>query len=235
MAKNMQNINFISQGGASVMTMADRIQSLRKTKGISQEELADQIGVSRQAVSKWESEQSNPDLEKVILLSEYFEVTTDYLLKGIEPKPDSNIKNRHDARLYMLLGTAINFIGLTSALMVWIEQQREYSVAIGLILFAVGCLIYAVGQLFGSNKTAAKKWFIGVNIWILLFIPLNCIFQFIIALIHRSYYAILSPLPQFYGNSVLSAVLAFGLFLGCYIAVCVLVDVMVFANRKNKS
>ena len=66
MAKNMQNINFISQGGASVMTMADRIQSLRKTKGISQEELADQIGVSRQAVSKWESEQSNPDLEKVI-------------------------------------------------------------------------------------------------------------------------------------------------------------------------
>ena len=167
------------------MTMADRIQSLRKTKGISQEELADQIGVSRQAVSKWESEQSNPDLEKVILLSEYFEVTTDYLLKGIEPKPDSNIKNRHDARLYMLLGTAINFIGLTSALMVWIEQQREYSVAIGLILFAVGCLIYAVGQLFGSNKTAAKKWFIGVNIWILLFIPLNCIFQFIIALIHR--------------------------------------------------
>ena len=199
MAKNMQNINFISQGGASVMTMADRIQSLRKTKGISQEELADQIGVSRQAVSKWESEQSNPDLEKVILLSEYFEVTTDYLL------------------------------------MVWIEQQREYSVAIGLILFAVGCLIYAVGQLFGSNKTAAKKWFIGVNIWILLFIPLNCIFQFIIALIHRSYYAILSPLPQFYGNSVLSAVLAFGLFWGCYIAVCVLVDVMVFANRKNKS
>ena len=39
------------------MTMADRIQALRKAKGISQEELADQIGVSRQAVSKWESEQ----------------------------------------------------------------------------------------------------------------------------------------------------------------------------------
>ena len=48
------------------MTMADRIQFLRKSKGISQEELADRIGVSRQAVSKWESEQSSPDLEKVI-------------------------------------------------------------------------------------------------------------------------------------------------------------------------
>ena len=67
------------------MNVADRIQNLRKMKGISQEQLADEIGVSRQAVSKWESEQSMPDLEKIILLSEYFEVTTDYLLKGIEP------------------------------------------------------------------------------------------------------------------------------------------------------
>lgn len=48
------------------MTIADRIQSLRKAKGISQEELANKIGVSRQAVSKWESEQSSPDLEKII-------------------------------------------------------------------------------------------------------------------------------------------------------------------------
>ena len=48
------------------MTIADRIQNLRKTKGISQEELADNIGVSRQAVSKWESEQSTPDVEKII-------------------------------------------------------------------------------------------------------------------------------------------------------------------------
>ena len=67
------------------MTIADRIQSLRKSKGMSQEELADRIGVSRQAVSKWESEQATPDLEKVVIMSEIFEVTTDYLLKGIEP------------------------------------------------------------------------------------------------------------------------------------------------------
>lgn len=66
------------------MNIADRIQSLRKTKGVSQEQLADALGVSRQAVSKWESEQTTPDLEKIILMSEYFEVTTDYILKGIE-------------------------------------------------------------------------------------------------------------------------------------------------------
>ncbi len=67
------------------MNLADRIQQLRKSRGISQEELADRIGVSRQAVSKWESGQTSPDLEKIVLLSDYFEVTTDYLLKGVSP------------------------------------------------------------------------------------------------------------------------------------------------------
>lgn len=54
------------------MNMADRIQYLRKAKGLSQEDLADRVGVSRQAVSKWESEQSTPDLEKIIILSDIF-------------------------------------------------------------------------------------------------------------------------------------------------------------------
>ena len=93
------------------MNMADRIQSLRKSKGISQEELADKIGVSRQAVSKWESEQSLPDMEKVILLSDYFEVTTDYLLKGIEPTPEAS-KKKVDAGIFTVMGSALNFIGL---------------------------------------------------------------------------------------------------------------------------
>ncbi len=74
------------------MNMADRIQYLRKTKGLSQEELADKVGVSRQAVSKWESEQSTPDIEKIIIMSELFEVTTDYILKGIEPVNMTNKK-----------------------------------------------------------------------------------------------------------------------------------------------
>ena len=63
------------------MTLADKIQYLRKKAGWSQEELADKTGVSRQAVSKWESGQSVPDLEKILLLSDLFSVTTDYLLK----------------------------------------------------------------------------------------------------------------------------------------------------------
>lgn len=54
-----------------ILNIADRIQHLRKVKGISQEELADTLGVSRQSVSKWESEQTSPDIEKIILMSDF--------------------------------------------------------------------------------------------------------------------------------------------------------------------
>lgn len=63
------------------MILADKIIRLRKKNGWSQEELADKMNVSRQAVSKWESAQSIPDLEKILQLSVLFGVTTDYLLK----------------------------------------------------------------------------------------------------------------------------------------------------------
>ena len=63
------------------MILADKIITLRKKNGLSQEELAEKMNVSRQSVSKWESAQSVPDLNKVIMLSEIFGVSTDYLLK----------------------------------------------------------------------------------------------------------------------------------------------------------
>ncbi len=63
------------------MILADKITEERKKNGWSQEELADKLGVSRQAVSKWESAGSVPDLQRVIQLSELFGVSTDYLLK----------------------------------------------------------------------------------------------------------------------------------------------------------
>ncbi len=63
------------------MILADKIITLRKKNGWSQEELAEKVGVSRQAISKWESAQSVPDLDKILRMSELFGVTTDFLLK----------------------------------------------------------------------------------------------------------------------------------------------------------
>lgn len=63
------------------MILADKIIEERKKNGWSQEELASKLGVSRQAVSKWESSGSIPDLQRILQMSELFGVTTDYLLK----------------------------------------------------------------------------------------------------------------------------------------------------------
>ena len=63
------------------MNLAEKIIMLRKQKGWSQEGLAEQLDISRQSVSKWESGASIPELDKIVKMSSLFGVSTDYLLK----------------------------------------------------------------------------------------------------------------------------------------------------------
>lgn len=161
-----------------MMNMSDRIHNLRKAKGISQEELADAVGVSRQAVSKWESEQSIPDIDKVIIMSNYFDVTTDYILKGIEDEKQSD-EHAADARVFVIVATVLNFIGLIVSAAVWYEKQIAMALMIGLVIMAVGCMVYGVGML-GSQpgtKEKAKRIFWSINIWLLCFIPLSFVYN----------------------------------------------------------
>ena len=103
------------------MSIAERILTLRKSKGMSQEQLAEAVGVSRQAVSKWESEQASPDPEKIIAMSEIFGVTTDYLLKGIEPeKEEAKTEEKKTEDTHMTVGDVLDQKILT-------EQNKEKS------------------------------------------------------------------------------------------------------------
>ena len=208
------------------MNIADRIQQLRKSKGISQEELADKVGVSRQAVSKWESEQSTPDIEKVILLSDFFDVTTDYLLKGIEPVLE-NTTEKSDARIFSLVGSVLNFIGLVAAIMIWNEEQTPISVAAGLILMAVGIMLFVIGQFIGENKEKASFWFWIVNVWILILMPVSCVFNFLQGIIFGHWWTF-APIPQL-GNSVGSYVLCWGF----YFLFCMIVDLLLIKHTKR--
>lgn len=72
------------QKGEQHMKLGDKIMTLRRQQGWSQETLAEKLDVTRQSVSKWESAQSVPDLDKILAISELFGVTTDYLLKENE-------------------------------------------------------------------------------------------------------------------------------------------------------
>ena len=208
------------------MNIAERILNLRKSRGISQEELADKIGVSRQAVSKWESEQSTPDIDKIILLSDYFDVTTDYLLKGIEPT-DNVTKNEADARIFSVVGTALNFIGLVTAIMVWKEEQTPISVAIGLIIMAIGCMSFAIGQYIGNNKSAASLLFWSINIWTLSLIPISCVFNGIQGLIGGHWWTF-TPIPQL-GNSISAYVMCWLV----YVVIGIVFDIAILKRTKR--
>ncbi|MDD2592579.1 MAG: helix-turn-helix transcriptional regulator [Erysipelotrichaceae bacterium] len=207
------------------MNIADRIQSLRKIKGISQEELADKIGVSRQAISKWESEQTAPDIDKIILLSEYFEVTTDYILKGIEIKVDE--KDKIDARIFSAVGTLFNFIGLVLAIVIWITEQTPVSVAVGLILIAFGCVINYIGKFIGLDRHKSNKWFWIINVWFIILIPLSLIFNLLQGFF-GGFYSQISPLPQF-GNSYF----IYGLYWLIYISICAIFDYVIITTTKR--
>lgn len=71
------------------MTMGEKILSMRKARGWSQEELAERIGVSRQAVSRWESDSAKPDADKIVAICDLFGVSADYLLRDIHDETDA--------------------------------------------------------------------------------------------------------------------------------------------------
>ncbi len=75
------------------MTFGQKLQQLRRARGLSQEDLAQQLSVTRQTISKWELDQSTPDLPYLAAISEYFGVTTDYLIKEDATSPDTAAQN----------------------------------------------------------------------------------------------------------------------------------------------
>lgn len=166
------------------MNLADRIQYLRKSKGISQEELADRVGVSRQAVSKWESEQSTPDIERIIIMSDFFGVTTDYILKGIEPVKDEEQKSREiTSKVLYISSTAFIAIGLFCAFGGWYEEQSMAAVWGSMIIQAVGIAGYFIGKLISIEKAPFYiDWF---NIIGIAFMPVSMLTGYILILFFK--------------------------------------------------
>ncbi len=90
------------------MNFNEKLISLRKSKGLSQEELGAELKVSRQTVSKWESCQSYPDFQRLVLLSDYFGLTLDELVKDIDVQDvrDKNINSEKLDSIYKDVNTA---------------------------------------------------------------------------------------------------------------------------------
>lgn len=155
------------------MILADKIIKLRKKNGWSQEELAEKMHVSRQAVSKWESAQTVPDLERILQLGALFGVSTDYLLKDekeeeefTESSLDSPVKRvtlaeahayleqRKDAALHIAVATFLCILSPVP-LIVLSETIESYGVsenlAVGLGLTALFALVAIAVALYVFN------------------------------------------------------------------------------------
>lgn len=157
--------------------LADRIQQLRREHGLSQEQLAEKLNVSRQAVSKWESAQAQPELDKIIALSELFCVTTDYLLKGSRgtpPEAGSAPARRPDAafasRVLYLAALFFLGVGLVCALAAWHEKQTADCIAGGMVVQGIGVVCYGVGRMLSPARPA--RWMVKAGCAVGLFLPL---------------------------------------------------------------
>ena len=97
--------------------LSEKLYKLRKNSGLSQEQLAEKLNVSRQAISKWESGTAVPESEKLVTISNYFGVSVDYLLKDEEEKvigTDSSVEEKPK----MIAGIIICIAGIIS-MIIW--------------------------------------------------------------------------------------------------------------------
>ena len=85
------------------MKFNEKLMSIRKMKGLSQEELGMELQVSRQTISKWESGQSYPDFQRLVMLSDYFDMTLDELVKDIDVQDvrNKNLTDEKVASIYL--------------------------------------------------------------------------------------------------------------------------------------
>lgn len=98
------------------MTFGEKLQKLRKARNLSQEELAAKLSVARQTISKWELDQSTPELGLLAQISDIFGVTTDYLIKetvgeAAEPAVGKQMTKKPSARLTLRLMLGVGGIG----------------------------------------------------------------------------------------------------------------------------
>lgn len=90
------------------MNFNEKLIELRKAKGLSQEELGNELGVSRQTISKWELAQSYPDFQRLVLLSDYFGLSLDELVKNVDVQEvrDKNLNDKHLSAIYEEISSA---------------------------------------------------------------------------------------------------------------------------------
>lgn len=120
------------------MSIGNRIYELRSKHNLSQEELANELQVSRQTISKWESEQSLPDTDRLIALCNYFKVSSDYLLFAKEDKKEVSYE--------WINAFLLSIVGFIVTIALWYQFQLASLLGVGLIIQLFGFVGYIIGN-----------------------------------------------------------------------------------------
>ena len=156
------------------MIFADKLIDLRKKNGWSQEELAEKLNVSRQAVSKWEGAQSISDMTRIIQLSELFGVSTDYLLK--DNLEQAEAATSADLAQDTVPDVPVRTIGMEEAnAFLKIKEENSRRVALGVLL----CILSPVTLILLGGIQSFKLWNwteetaggVGLTIMLLMILP----------------------------------------------------------------
>jgi len=218
-----KQVLFIGKGD-DLMTIEERIQELRKRKGLSQEQLAEMLGVSRQAVSKWENGQSLPEVEKLITMGELFGVTIDYILKG-DSLPTEDDRKQHTSRNGSQIVSAVALMLILIGIVATFGQLSDgvYTMDIygGLILESVGIMLVMISWFLASGRALNKPLFI-VNVLLAGILPSLLFSQLLLDLKPNA-------IPAF--NPMLILVFAF-----LYLAMCgIAIYFTVIRKKKRKN
>ena len=133
------------------MDIGNRIKELREVKNITQEQLASGIRVSRQTISKWESGMVTPDSDNINLLCDYFDVSADYLLNGVD-EIRATIRKQKNKRLIItdIIAMSIGLIGLIVGIIFSVVDSLQDDVTIkarsSFMIISTGSLIIIISS-----------------------------------------------------------------------------------------
>lgn len=129
------------------MSLGERLTSLRKKLNLSQEEVAEKLGVTRQTVSKWETDQSTPDFDKIVPICELYSISTNELIKGeVEDVKSIDIVDNNKRTKGIMLGVFLYFVAVISIMItipvLTINPVIGVSIFLGICAIATCIIIY---------------------------------------------------------------------------------------------
>lgn len=189
-----------------MMKLSDKLVGLRKSAGMSQEELAEKLNVSRQAVSRWEMGTAMPDAANILQLSKLFHVTTDYLLNE-EYESDADLPQVRAVKADgvhqgMILLVTLEVMSLILQFTAAIVLQSTFFTVLSFLPFvaAIGGFEYAYQKKADAQNEKTRQLrrrFYEISVWLGLYFPLRLLVQ-----------ALMNCYPRPYDTLVLEGVLA---------------------------